>query len=170
LQLFCSLQNEHKFWTDFSFYSGGMKYKLSNLQSIFRNVVLNFLNLVFYLWTEKSWEKVRCKKVVWTKIWSGGKSSLVIDNFRCVQVRFHTKTMKKLVFFSKCPLMKGFRCVQVRFHTKTMKKLVFFSKCPLMTGFRCGQSSLWTGFTVLNLFSFHFHYVAIILHLWLMKF
>jgi hypothetical protein len=29
-----------------------------------------------------------------------------------------------------------------------MKKLVFFTKCPLMTGFRCGQSPLWTGFTV----------------------
>jgi hypothetical protein len=41
----------------------GMKYKLSNLQFIFRNVVLNSLNLVFYLWTEKNWEKVRCKQV-----------------------------------------------------------------------------------------------------------
>jgi hypothetical protein len=54
-----------KFWTDFSFYSTyiGMKYKLGNLQLIFRNTVLNSRNLVFYLWTEKSWEKVRCKQV-----------------------------------------------------------------------------------------------------------
>jgi hypothetical protein len=56
-------------------------------------------------------------RFVWTKICSGGKSSLVKDSFRCVQVRFHTKTMKKLVFFTKC---------------------------SLMTGFRCGQSPLWT--------------------------
>jgi hypothetical protein len=74
LRLFCSLQNEHfkscfnefslfKFWTDFSFYSIEVWSTNLTLQLIFRNVVLNSLNLVFYLWTEKSWEKVRCKQV-----------------------------------------------------------------------------------------------------------
>jgi hypothetical protein len=63
-----------KFWTEFSFYSIEVwRTKLSNLQFIFRNFVLNSLNLVFYLWTEKSWEKVRCiqvrldKKLFWWK-------------------------------------------------------------------------------------------------------
>jgi hypothetical protein len=40
-----------------------LKHKLSNLQLILENVVLNYTYLVFYLWTEKSWEKVRCKQV-----------------------------------------------------------------------------------------------------------
>jgi hypothetical protein len=76
-------------------------------------------------------------RFVWPKMCSGGKSSLVIDSFRCVQVRFHTKTMKKLVFFTKC---------------------------PLMTGFRCGQSPLWTGFTVIEIF----HYEPFLLSIFLM--
>jgi hypothetical protein len=53
-----------------------------------------------------------------------------------------------LVISFRSLVIDSFRCVQVRFHTKIMKKLVSLTKCSLMTGFRCGQSPFWTGFTV----------------------
>jgi hypothetical protein len=93
-----------------------------------------FPKLGFLLVNRKKIErKFVVNRFVWTKICSGGKSSLVIDSFRCVQVRFHTKTMKNLVFFTKCPLMTGFRCGQSPLWTESVVDRV-----------RYGQSPLWT--------------------------